>query len=408
MQRLPLGRFVAVAIFVWSIIIFLHCTAKNYAGLIPLRFFLGVAEAVLVPAMEVTMGMFFIPQEYAEIQPIWWISCMGCPIPAGFIAYGLLWADSSIRPWKFFMIITGGSTFLLAVFSWFYYPSNPANARFLTLEERVHVIQRVHEATKSSIEQKTFKIHQMKETVRDPISWLFCLGAFCLMISNNLQFQQSLIFLKLGVGDLGSTLVSAAGGGFSVICCIIAAILLKLFPNWGAYWATFWCVPAVAGGIGMVALPWDSRISMLACLTLAANTFGMCYIIMLGWTSSSAAGYTKKLLRNVFFMVGYGISNIIAPQIWISRDSPRYYGAWVAQILVSWVGTPIILLIIHFILSRRNKERRAWIAEQAALGKHHHGYVEQKNDDGDLVKVEVDISLLDMTDLENKFFIYPL
>lgn len=77
MQRLPLGKFVSVSIFLWSVIIFLHCTAKNFGGLVPLRFFLGVTEAVLVPAMEVTMSMFFTPTEFAEVQPIWWISCMG-------------------------------------------------------------------------------------------------------------------------------------------------------------------------------------------------------------------------------------------------------------------------------------------------------------------------------------------
>ncbi|KAJ9309837.1 hypothetical protein DTO217A2_788 [Paecilomyces variotii] len=408
MQRLPLGRFVAVTVFIWSIIIFLHCTAKDYGGLIVLRLLLGVFEACLLPAMEITLGMFFPPIEQGRLQPVFWISCVAAPIPSGFIAYGLLHSTSRIRPWKFFMIITGGLTLILAVYSWFFYPDNPVKARFLTLEEKVHAAQRVHEATRSSIEQKQFKWYQFWETLRDPVSWLFTLQPFMLMLSNNLYYQQNLLFLDIGVSDLGSTLVGVAGGGFAVVCCIIATILFRLFPNNNAYWGTFWCLPAVAGGIGMVTVPWHKKISLLACLTLAATTYGVTYITALGWTTSSAAGYTKKLTRNVLFMAGYGIANLVGPQIWVAHDAPRYYAAWIVQIVISWVGAPIILLIIRWILARRNEERRVWIAEQDALGRHATGIVEQLDESGRAVEVEAEVSLLDLTDLENKYFLYPL
>jgi MFS family permease len=408
MQRLPFGKFVGTTIFFWAVIVFLHCAAKNYGGLIPLRFFLGVVEAVLVPAMEITLGMFFKREEQAFMQPILWITCMGAPIPAGFISYGLLFSHSTILPWKFFMIITGGLTLLLSIYCWFFYPNNPAEARFLTLEEKVHAIKRIHDSNQSSIEQKQFKKEQFLETLRDPVSWLFALQAFTLMLSNNLAYQQNLLFVSLGVSHLGSTLVSVAGGAFAVVNCIIAATLLKLFPNHNAYWATWWCIPAIAGGIGMVTVPWDNKLGLLACLLLAGNTFGITYIIALGWTTSSAAGYTKKLTRNVMFMFGYGIANIISPQIWVAEQGPRYYSAWIVQIVISWTGTPAILLLIRFILSRRNKERAVWIEEQNDLGLEGEGYVEQLDEGGNLVKEKVEIALLDLTDLENKYFIYPL
>lgn len=158
----------------------------------------------------------------------------------------------------------------------------------------------------------------------------------------------------------------------------------------------------------MCALQWDSKLSLLACLILAGSTFGITYIIALGWTTSTSAGYTKKLARNVFFMAGYGIANLISPQIWASRDAPRYYPAWVVQIVISWTGTPLILIIIHFILKRRNAERYEWIAEQERLGKTRTGVIDRVTEDGAKVQVEVDVSLLDLTDGENKYFIYPL
>lgn len=408
MQKLPLGRFVTISVFLWSVMVFLHCTAKSYGGLIPLRFFLGFFESCLVPAMEVTMGMFFTPAEAVRYQPLFWTSCLASPIPAGFIAYGLLHIQSqAVLPWKFFMIITGGITLFIAVYTFFYYPDNPAKASFLTLDERVHTIRRIHAATKSSIEQKMVKKSQIYETLRDPVSWLFFLTALANQLSNNLAYQQNLLFLAIGVDTLGSTLVSAAGGAFAVVCSVLATVFLKLFPGRTAFWGAFWSMFAVAGGIGMVAIKWTERLPLLACMLLAGSTFGITYIIALGWNTATAGGYTKKLLRNVIWMVGYSVANLVSPQIWAEKDGPRYYGAWITQIVVSWIGAPICMFAIHFILSRRNTERKRWIAEQEALGYRPVGMV-QVEKDGSTVQVEADISLLDLTDLENKYFLYQL
>lgn len=259
MQRIPLSRFMAGATFLWTLIVFLHCTASSYGGLIALRFFLGMVEAPVVPAIEITLGMFFVPATQGILQPLFWISCMGAPVPAGFIAYGLLYIHSTILPWKFFMIITGSMTFvsslllffgmwptlctssvlirtlffpsqLLTILVAFVYPNNPAEARFLTIPERIHLVHRIHTATTSSIEHRQLKKYQLLEALRDPVSWLFGLQAFTLMISNNIAYQQNLLFVSLGVSNLGSTLVSAASGGFSVACCIAATLFLRYIP----------------------------------------------------------------------------------------------------------------------------------------------------------------------------------
>jgi hypothetical protein len=66
--------------------------------------------------------------------------------------------------------------------------------------------------------------------------------------------------------------------------------------------------------------------------------------------------------------------------------------------------------VIQFILRKRNKERKAWAAglsEDERLA-HEFGEVEQMDENGEIVRRKVEIALLDLTDLENKFYIYPI
>ncbi|KAJ6141012.1 hypothetical protein N7497_011905 [Penicillium chrysogenum] len=359
MQKLPFGKFVAALVFMWGVILLLHCVATTYAALVVLRLALGAAESVVVPAMEVTIGMFFNRYEQSFLQPFLWLTSAAAPICAAFISY--------------------------------------AEATFLSLEERIHTIKRVHESSQSSIEQKQFKKSQFRETLRDPISWLFTLQSFTLMMSNNLTYgQQNLITKALGVDSLGSTLVAAAGGGFGVLVCLAGAYALRWWPSNLAFHGLFWCIPAIAGGIGMVAIDWDQKLGMLACLLLAGHTYGNTYIIALGWTTSSAAGYTKKLTRNVMFMVGYSIANICSPQIWVPKGRTSLLRCLDFHDSGQLGGDTVDSF--DYTVPVETEERKT----------HELGVVEELDETGSMIRREVEIAMLDLTDMENPFFVYPI
>ena len=120
---------------------------------------------------------------------------------------------------------------------------------------------------------------------------------------------------------------------------------------------------------------------------------------MFSWNAQTCSGYTKKITRNAVVMFWYGVANIISPQLWQERDAPRYKPAWIVQIVLSFFLAPSLALVIWFILKRRNKERLAKIK----LEDENLGLVE---DDGE--KLKVNVAMLDLTDLENEAFIYPL
>ncbi len=229
---------------------------------------------------------------------------------------------------------------------------------------------------------------------------------FFLMLANNLNMQQNLLAVSLGATQLGSTLIAVASGGFSTAYAIFGSSLIHHFPNNSFWMILVGCIPSVAGGIAMVTIPWDNKLALLAMLVLAANTYFLSYILGLGWSTASCAGNTKRYVRHLVVFFFYGVANVVAPQLWKGNQAPRYYIAWSVQIVLAWVLAPAIAGVITLVLKQRNRERLQYIEEHrnALVGT----VVKVDEQTGQTVDEQVDIANLDLTDLENKAFIYPL
>ncbi|KAG8893692.1 hypothetical protein FRC01_013414, partial [Tulasnella sp. 417] len=178
MQRFPIGKYIAFNIFLWSIFIGLQCICHNYGGLFALRFLLGASEGCITSGIMTIISMFYTRVEISQ-RLGWTFQCNGiAQIVSSFLAYGVahIGLDSTPKPWKWFMvIITFLSLFTSIIFFWFM-PDNPTNARFLTAEDKVNVVQRI-KSNQNGIETKVWKRYQFIEALKDPKTWLFFLFA---------------------------------------------------------------------------------------------------------------------------------------------------------------------------------------------------------------------------------------
>lgn len=111
-------------------------------------------------------------------------------------------------------------------------------------------------------------------------------------------------------------------------------------------------------------------------------------------------GRIQEIYRNAMLLIGYNIGNIISPQLWRASDGPRYVPAWIVQIVLFFFLSPIIALVIWYILWRRNKVRK----QNSPLHGATKGFIDNGSN-GELE--EVDAALLDLTDMENERFTHP-
>lgn len=61
--RFPLGKYLAVSVVLWGMVLMCHAATKNYTGLMVARFFLGVTESAVAPGFSLLTGMFYKRKE---------------------------------------------------------------------------------------------------------------------------------------------------------------------------------------------------------------------------------------------------------------------------------------------------------------------------------------------------------
>jgi hypothetical protein len=166
------------------------------------------------------------------------------------------------------------------------------------------------------------------------------------------------------------------------------------------------------------------------------SSTGIPYAVVMVWAANNSAGHTKKTTVIAMYHIGYGLGNILSPQLFQPRWKPRYIPTWW---IILWVGTPstlspslssprpplllssvslqartnqrtptqlavilpsIIITVLYFYLIRENKRRDA-LAARGDNAITQGGIVEETTSQGDKVAHAVDNNQLDLTDREN-------
>lgn len=88
-QKVPLAKYTGIMIFVWAIILIAHIGTKNYAGMLVVRFVLGMFEAGISPSCMMICGMFYSRQDQ-PFRMCTFLSFNGvATIVGGLLGFGL-------------------------------------------------------------------------------------------------------------------------------------------------------------------------------------------------------------------------------------------------------------------------------------------------------------------------------
>src|SRR5262249_25219675 len=125
-------------IITWGILAALTGFAHNVVQLYVLRFLLGVAEAGYFPGIVLYLTYWFRQREQAQAIALFltglpFTSILGAPL-SGFILDHVHWLG--MPSWRWLLILEALPAVVCGVLTFLLLPSRPANAGFLTSEEK--------------------------------------------------------------------------------------------------------------------------------------------------------------------------------------------------------------------------------------------------------------------------------
>ncbi|KAI0748380.1 MFS general substrate transporter [Daedaleopsis nitida] len=402
LQYLPVGKWMSFNILVWSVALLSHTAAKNFGQFFACRAFLGICEGAITPGFMIVTSMFYTRQEQTQRVGYWFLMNGAAIIMLGLVAYGTLHIQNDVlEPWQWLMIITGVITFVVAVLFWFFFPDSPANAWFLTAEERVVAIERI-KVNQAGVENKHFKKEQFVECLRDPKTWLFFLFAAISNVTNSLSNQRQLIVAGFGFTPLQTTLLGCVDGAVEIIVIYCTVTSATYWKNGRAYSGILAYAVAILGSILVNTLPSENRVGLLFSYWIAISSIAP-FVVMLAWVGSTTAGHTKRLTTNAVVMIGYAVGNSAGPQYWLKKYQPRNHVPWTI-LTVCWAVSALILLALRVYLARENAARE----HEGPDAQYEDVYITEKKQDGTVVDKKVDKAFLDLTDIQNRDFRYVL
>lgn len=387
-QRFPMAKTTSAFIILWGIVVCLQAT-PNYAGLIFLRTMLGLLESSITPTMMILTSQWFRKEEQF-VRTSMWLSFNGLgTIMGSGIAYGLYIRAGTyaFANWKVLFVVIGFMSIAVGVMFLLHIPDTPAQAWWLTREEKLMVVERIR-TNNQGFGNKHFKMYQLKEALIDINTWLFFFFGIATNVPNGAlgSFRTILFNDDFGYSRTESLLMQMPLGAIEIVGCISCASLVKIFKS-RLLISTVVTLSTIVWSC-LLAFCEDNRsLKLLGIYLLEVLPVGM--ICAISICSSNIAGLTKKTAVNSIYLIGYCVGNVIGPQTFKESQAPHYNGAKVAMVICYSFATIFILLI--YLVTWRRKVKRT--KQQAEMGENH----QMEN-----------MEFADLTDFENPNFVYSM
>ncbi|KAI4596299.1 hypothetical protein KJ359_005428 [Pestalotiopsis sp. 9143b] len=216
LTKFPVGKYAAINIFLWGVMVTLCATTKNFTGLAILRFLMGVFESAIGPCWVTMMGMFYRNEEQGARVTSWYGFVGLAAIVGGLLSYGVGTTNTDVSQWKIVFLICGGFTVIWSVAVWFFLPSDPTTAYFLDERERFIAVERLR-TNRTGLRSSKFVWRQAVEALVDPQCIMIALWAGISNICNIAGSFLPLIIQDMGFSGLQTTLLTLPVGGVEIV-----------------------------------------------------------------------------------------------------------------------------------------------------------------------------------------------
>ncbi|KAH7240297.1 uncharacterized protein BKA55DRAFT_621526 [Fusarium redolens] len=320
MQKLPIGRYFGVMIFLWGLTACTTAFTKRFATLCVNRVFLGVFESCMSPILTILISEYWTREEQPLRTSLWWSASAVGSFMADAITYAVSGKDhsgSKYAVWQVVYLVFGPITMFWGVFVFFGVPASPLKAWFLNERERDIATDRVLK-NHTGIKNTEYKWNQVRECLMDPQPWVLAIHAFlqCLQGGGLTSFSKIVLTQTLGYSSRQATLMGMPSNTIHLVSVVFACYVM-IATN----------IIVLIGAVLVDNLPQSNHRGRLASFYIIyVNTvpFGLGMSML----SSNIAGFTKKSTASVMMFLGYCLGQFTGPQFFITSEAPQFQTAF--------------------------------------------------------------------------------
>ncbi|ODV93697.1 hypothetical protein PACTADRAFT_45626 [Pachysolen tannophilus NRRL Y-2460] len=354
-QRYPVAKCLGISFIIWSSILMCIGAANNFATLAALRFLLGMGETFLFPALTVITSMFYRKKEQPFRTAIWFSGFSS--LITGSLSYGIGTSNSSVASWRLLFITFGAITFGISWIMLILIPDSPMKCRFFSTREKYIAIDRTKE-NRTGTKNKVFKKDQAIEALLSPTTWCMAIFVFSINIANGgLVSFAAQIVSGLGYSEHRTVLMGLPTGVFMTFSSWLIALPCLVVP--GKFRTVITAIVTLCPLICCVLMmKLTDKISRLLAYYFFYFYWGP-YVSMCSLSMANTSGHTKKTVVNAINFISYCVANIVAPQFFLSSQSPEYPTGYDA--ILSFLAVSIVTILIYGLLcilenKKRNKK----------------------------------------------------
>jgi MFS family permease len=176
-------RWLARIMVTWGIVALLFTWVSNVGGLYTLRFLLGVAEAGFFPGAILFLSMWVPAKHRSRILALFYLAqpltiVIGAPVAAWLIeANGLF----GLAGWRIMFFGVAIPAILVGTIAWFYLTDSPAQAKWLTADERNWLSGTLEEEDRAKVSVTGSHSGNVRAALMSGRVWKFALMYFGLV-----------------------------------------------------------------------------------------------------------------------------------------------------------------------------------------------------------------------------------
>ncbi|EMR64278.1 putative allantoate permease protein [Eutypa lata UCREL1] len=394
LQRYRTARILSLSVITWGVLMLAHLGLRNFAGLMVIRFLLGVAESVVTPGFVIYTSMWYTRREQVMRTMLWAAMQGAFSIISSLMSYGLGHITNTVlKPWMYIFLVLGLLS-LTVGFAWlFFMPETPNKAKFLTHEEQIIAVQRVAE-NMMGIKGYQWKNYQMWHAVKDLKTWLVLAFVLLTQLPNGgLTSFGSLVISGFGFDPFRTLLIGLPSSVVSAGSMVVWGFFSIKYGNLRTWGMIVPLLPAIAGIAAVYGtMGTDANKYGRVVAYWLINSYAVTWPFCLTIVGQNIAGHTKRAFTNTLLFIVFAAGNIAGPFFFRSQDAPKYVLA-ITTILVFFCAALFcaIALRYYMVLQNRIRDRKFGALETS----------EEKLDG-------MRLGMHDKTDLENSDFRYVL